>query len=86
MTAEVFDLPCCSSCFVRESTLSHSPKAHHSLVPKLSHHGGKNSENREQKPNSFGLCRGASCVRRNCKNTRLFKPKILTFPSLCFLK
>ena len=31
-----------SSAFVAESTLSHNVEAHHGLVPKLGHHGGKN--------------------------------------------
>ncbi len=46
--AEAFDLTCCSSSFVPKSMLLHKPKAHHSLVPKLSHH-----EWRKQSP--FGL-------------------------------
>ena len=46
----VFDLTCCPSAFVAESILSHNVEAHHGLVPKLGHHGGKNIAN-AQKPN-----------------------------------
>ena len=42
MTAEAYGLSCLPSGLVPESTLSHRPKAHHCLVPKLSRHGGKN--------------------------------------------
>ena len=38
----VFGLTCCPSAFVAESELSHNAEAHHGLVPKLGHHGGKN--------------------------------------------
>ena len=38
----VFDLTCCPSPFVPESELSHNVEAHHGLVPKPGHHGGKN--------------------------------------------
>ena len=40
--AEAYGLTCCPSPLVPESTLSHIAEAHHSLVPKLSHHRGKN--------------------------------------------
>ena len=42
MMTPVFDLTCCPSPFVPESELSHNVEAHHGLVPKPSHHGGKN--------------------------------------------
>jgi hypothetical protein len=32
----------CPSVFVPKSKLLHNPKVQYSLVPKLSHHGGKN--------------------------------------------
>ena len=38
----VFDLTCCPSPFVPESELSHNVEAHHGLIPKPGHHGGKN--------------------------------------------
>ena len=40
--AEACGLLCCPCTFVPESELSHTVQAHHSLVPKLSHHEWKN--------------------------------------------
>lgn len=48
MMAEGYGPSSCSSVFVPKSKLLHNPKVQYGLVPKLSHHGGKNSENREQ--------------------------------------
>ena len=38
MTAEVFDLTCCTSSYVPKSTLLRKPEVQYGLVPKLSHH------------------------------------------------
>ena len=40
MVAEACGLTCCPFGLVLKSELLHSPKDHHSLVPKLSLHGG----------------------------------------------
>ena len=50
MMTMVFDLSCCSSAFVAESELSHNVEAHHGLIPKPVHHGGKNIALRAEKP------------------------------------
>ena len=39
--SEAFGPACCPSGLVSESELSHRPKAHYGLVPKLSPHSGK---------------------------------------------
>ena len=43
MTAELFELTCCSSGLAFKSQLLRRPKEHHSFMLKLSHHGGKTS-------------------------------------------
>ena len=43
MTAESDALSYCPVAIVPESKLSHMAPAHYGFVPKLSHHGGKNS-------------------------------------------
>ena len=46
--ATAYGLSSWTSSIALESELSRNLEAQHGLVPKLSHHGGKNSENREQ--------------------------------------
>ena len=48
MMTEALGLSCYTSVLVPESKLSHCSEAHHGFILKLSHHGGKNSKNREQ--------------------------------------
>ena len=43
MIAEVYDLSYWPVTIVPESELSHTATVHHGFVPKLSHHGGKNT-------------------------------------------
>ena len=42
MVSAAYGLMCCPCSLVPESELSYRYQAHHRLVPKLSHHGGKN--------------------------------------------
>ena len=46
--AEACGLSCWPSIFVLENTFSHEMKDHPCLVPRLSRHSGKHSENRVQ--------------------------------------
>ena len=48
MMAEACGLSCWPSIFVLENTFSHEMKDHPCLVPRLSRHSGKHSENRVQ--------------------------------------
>jgi len=50
MTAVAFGLTSCSSGLVPKSKLLHNPEAQYGFVPKLSHHGGKNTALRAEKP------------------------------------
>ena len=47
--AKVYDLSCCHSALGPESKLSPKSEAQHGLVPKLSHHSGKNLALRAKK-------------------------------------
>ena len=58
--SEGFALTSCSSGFVPESTLSHTPEAQYGLVPRLSHQRGKNNGSGE--PEKLKC----STLRRDC--------------------
>ncbi len=46
--AEGYSPSSCLSGFMPKSKLLHNPEIQYGFILKLSHHGGKNSENREQ--------------------------------------
>ena len=50
MMAEAFGSTFCTSALVPESKLSHRSEAQYGLVPRLSHHGGKNHALCAEKP------------------------------------
>ena len=50
MMAETFGLSCWPSTLALESKLSHNLESHPGLVPRLSHHRGKNTALRAEKP------------------------------------
>ena len=56
--AEAFGSTSCTSALVPESKLSHRSEAQYGLVPRLSHHGGKNHALCAEKPD----CRGHEIV------------------------
>ena len=75
--AETFGLTSCPSGLVPESKLSHNLEFHPGLVPRLSHHRGKNSENREQSQVYLNYAEVHPVFAGNCKNTALRAEKPL---------
>jgi len=56
MMAETCGLSCWPSSLAPESKLSHNLEFHPGLVPRLSHHRGKNTALRAEKPLRKSLC------------------------------
>ena len=68
--AETFGLSCWPSTLALESKLSHNLESHPGLVPRLSHHRGKNSENQEQSQVYLNYAEVHPVFAGNCKYSK----------------